>query len=305
MNFASGLRIASGATPGGESVRIDARGRIRLRAEGSDREGRGIDLQSTSGTVYIRGTGQAGTTMPSGTASEPGVTVQSDTDILLKASKSVVFSAQSIVLKDVANFSLGANSALVLNAGDTISQSSKTRNTTSLGKSVETFSGPKDGLPTNGAVRDININTTPATGFVGGTADSYSLVYGNRSEVILAGNHATAVAIGNATYAVGVGTWMASSGSNTLVASPAGVSVLAAAGTATFTAAAGATAISGSTSALITSAGPVVLRGAVVTLTAPGIKVGGIISGSDIDPIFGVPLVLLGLGSPTHLLAAG
>ena len=149
------------------------------------------------------------------------------------------------------------------------------------------------------------VNTTPATGFVGGTADSYSLLYGDRTETITAGNHQTTVAVGNATYAVGAGTWTGSSGSNSFVASASGIAVTAVTGSATFAAVAGATTIQGSTGVAVTSAGPVNIRGTVVTLTAPGTKVGGIVSGADLDPIAGIPLALLGLGSPTHLLAAG
>ena len=33
-----------------------------------------------------------------------------------------------------------------------------------------------------------------------------------------------------------------------------------------------------------------------------GGKVGPIVSGSDLDPLTGLPLLVLGLGSPTHLL---
>jgi hypothetical protein len=304
-SFASGLRVAAGTSPTGESFRVDAQGSIRLRTAGGSRTGRGVEISSLSGTVYIRGAGQAGSVMPSGVANEPGVTVQSDTDLLMKASKAIVLSAPTLDLRDVSTIGLSANAALAFKAGDSISQSSKTRDVTTMGKSTESYSGPKDGLPTNGAVREVNVNTTPATGFVGGTADSYNLVYGDREETLLAGSHQTSVAVGNATYAVGVGTWTASSGPNTLVAGSAGVAVTAAVGAATFTATAGATTVSGSTNVLVTSAGPVVIRGTVVTLAAPGTKVGGIVSGADIDPIAGVPLALLGLGSPTHLLAAG
>lgn len=303
--FASGIHLGAGTEPGGESFRVDARGRITLRSEGGGATGRGVEVTSSNGTVYIRGGGQAGTTLPSGRVAEPGVTVRSDTDMLLKAARALVVSATSLDLKDVATLGLSANASLKLQSGDVISQVSKTRDVTSMGKSTESYSGPKDGLASNGSVREVNINTTPATGFAGGTADSYSLLYGNRDETITAGNHQTTVQVGDATYAVGVGTWTASSGTNTIVANSGGVAVFAATGAATFTAAAGATTVSGSTGVTVTSAGPVSIRGTVVTLSAPGTKAGGIVSGADLDPISGIPLALLGLGSPTHLLASG
>lgn len=301
--FASGLRLYAGGSPMGESIRVDAEGKISLRTTGSDSLGRGVEIVSESGTVVLRGAGQV--SVPGSTVTEPGVMVQSDTDLVLKAGKSIAMHASRLDLTNIQNLSLSTTAAMALSSGDSISQSSKTRDVTSMGKSVESYSGPKNGLPTNGAVREVNINTTPATGFVGGTADSYSLLYGNRNEILFAGNHNTTIAVGNAIYSVGVGTWTASSGANTLVANPGGIAVFAAVGAATFTAAAGATSISGSTGVAVTSAGPVLVRGTFVTLSAPGIKVGGIVSGSDLDPISGLPLVLLGMGSPTHLLAVG
>ena len=59
---------------------------------------------------------------------------------------------------------------------------------------------------------------------------------------------------------------------------------------------------SGTASALMASVGPSVVRGAAVILSATGGKVGPIVSGSDLDPLTGLPLLVLGLGSPTHLL---
>lgn len=305
VNFGAGFRIAAGITPSGESVRLDAQGKIRIRSERGDNTGRGVELTSTQGTIYIRGAGQAGTTMPSGVPSEPGVTLQSDTDCLIKATRTITLSASALNLQDISSLSMSANAALNMKAGDNISQVSKTRDITSMGKSTESYTGPKNGLPTNGSVREVHINTTPITGFVGGTADEYSLVYGNRQETILIGNHTTAVAVGNATYAVGAGTWTAASGVNTIVASPGGIAITATVGVASFAAVAGATSITGSTAVLVASAGPVTIRGTVVSLVAPGVKIGGIVCGSDLDPVSGLPLVALGMGSPTHLLAIG
>lgn len=301
-SFTSGLRLFAGSTPGGESFRLNAKGRITLRAEGGDAAGTGVEV-SSGGTVLIQGGGQV--PAPGAATPLPGVALKSDTDLVIQAAKSIRLSASKLDLMNIKNLTLATSAGLVLSSGDSISQSSKTRDVTSMGKSTESFSGPKDGLPTNGSVREINVNTTPATGFIGGTADKYSLLYGNRSETIYAGGHDTTVAVGNARYSVGVGTWTASSGANTIVANSGGVAVFAATGAATFAAAAGATSVAGSLGVTVTSVGPVVIRGAVVTLSAPGVKVGGIVSSADIDPLSGLPLLLLGLGSPTHLLSAG
>lgn len=303
-SFGSGMRLAAGRSPTGESFRFDAGGKVRIRAEKGDNNGRGVEITS-GGTILIRGAGVAGTSLPSGQMSEPGLTLQSDTDALIKASGAVIFSAQSVNFQDTAVLGLSAGTSLALKAGDTVSQVSKTSDKTTLGKGTETFSGPKDGLPTNGAVREISITATPATGFVSGTSDKYSNLYGDRYESLTAGSHTTSVVVGDATYIVGLGTWRASSGLNTLQADASGVSITAVTGTASLSAAAGATSVSGSTSVMVSSAGPVVIKGTTVTLVAPGKSTGGIVCGSDLDPVSGLPLGFLGMGSPTHLLLPG
>lgn len=302
-NFSAGLRLYAGSTPAGDSFRLDSSGKISLHSSNGDTRGRGVEVVSDNGTVLIRGSGQG--SVPGSTSTEPGVMVRSDTNLVLQAGGAIALHASKLDLTNIQNLTLSTTAALALSSGDSISQSSKTRDILTTGKSVESYTGPKDGLPTNGAVREVNVNTTPATGFVGGTADSYTLLYGNRDETISAGDHHTTVAVGNATYAVGVGAWTASSGTNTLVANSNGVAISATVGAVTLTATAGATTVSGSTGVVVTSAGPVLIKGTVVTLSAPGIKVGGIVSGADIDPLSGLPLATLGLGSPTHLLAAG
>lgn len=304
-SFGSGVRLAAGRSPAGESLRLNAGGRVSVRAEKGDNTGRGVEITS-GGTVLIRGAGVAGTTIPTGKMSEPGLTLQSDTDALIKASGAVIFSAQSVNFQDTAVLGFSAGSGLALKAGDSISQVSKTSDKTTMGKSVESFSGPKDGLPTNGAVREVNITATPLTGFAGGTSDKYSNVYGDRFESFTAGSHTTSVVVGNATYMVGTGTWTASAGSNSVVIGTAtGVAVTATTGVATFAAAAGAVSINGSTAVVVTSQGPVAIKGTAVILTALGKSAGGIICGSDLDTLSGIPLSLRGLGSTNHLLLSG
>lgn len=304
-SFAAGLHVVAGRSPNGESLRFDGAGKIKLRAEKGDLQGRGVEITSGA-TVLIRGGGVAGTPIPSGTMSEPGLTLQSDTDALIKAAGAVIFSAKSINFQDTSVLGFSAAAAMSLRAGDSMSQVSKTRDVTSMGKSTETFSGPKDGLPTNGAVREISITANPATGFVGGTSDKYSNLYGDREETLTAGSHTTTVLIGDATYRVGLGTWSGSAGTNSLLADPSiGVQITASVGSATFIAAAGAAEITGSTSASVSSVGPTTIRGTTVTLTAVGKSTGGIVCGSDIDPVSGKPLALLGMGSTNHLLSPG
>jgi hypothetical protein len=310
-SFGSGLRIGAGANSAGESLHFRGEGKIVLHSvRGDFGTNRGVEVISDSGAVLIRGNGAdnvGGTVAPTdaGSSVRPGVTIESQIGVLIRSDQSVSIEANALNLQNVTNLNLRRNSALSLQSGDTISQSSKTRDTTSMGKSSETYTGPKDGLPTNGAVHEVTIATTPATGFVGGPADTYAMIYGDKLELIAAGNHISTVAVGTRIYAVGTGSWTASAGPNLLAATPAGVTVAAGAGVASLTAAAGATTVSGSAAVSVVSAGPVVIRGTVVTLVAPSPKIGPIICATDLDPTSGLPFGFFLMGSPTHLLSAG
>jgi hypothetical protein len=55
----------------------------------------------------------------------------------------------------------------------------------------------------------------------------------------------------------------------------------------------------------LSSNGTMTVSGSVVTLKATVGKSGGIISGSDIDPVSGQTLSSLGMGSTGHLLSIG
>jgi hypothetical protein len=152
-------------------------------------------------------------------------------------------------------------------------------------------------------LRTTTFAGTPITGFIGGPADRYTVLYGDRLESFLLGNDTKLVATGNISQVTAAGFFTASGTGNTAVLGPGGAAVTATVGAATLTAAAGAAVITGTASALMASVGPSVVRGAAVILSATGGKVGPIVSGSDLDPLTGLPLLVLGLGSPTHLLA--
>lgn len=309
--FGSGLRLGAGATPSGESFHVEADGKITLSAaRGDNVTGRGIDISSEQGAIRIYAGGAetvggvAQRSVPSGggEATLPGLTLEASTTLVMKAGRMIRFSAPSLDWRDVSQMNFSANTAFNVQSGDALTLTSKVQNSTTLGKAVYTFSGPKDALPTNGALRETQFVGNPATGFVGGVADRYFMLYGDRAEVFTLGNHTTAVGVGNHTTTVGVGTWTAASGPNALSASPAGVNLAAGTGVATITAA-GAASMVGGASTLVASVGPTTARGAVVILSASGGKAGGIVSGADLDPITGLPLVLLGMGSFTQVLA--
>ncbi|NBR68424.1 MAG: hypothetical protein EBT79_14350 [Actinobacteria bacterium] len=310
--FANGVRMAVGTASGGKSVDIDSAGLIRLHSQRGDTDANvGVELSSDAGAVRIFAGGNETSSGPiqrfaptgGGEGSAPGLTLEARQNVLVKAGKSVTLSAPQLNIRDIGKLQLSANDAVDISSSSAVGTTAKVISTTSTGKMSLAFSGPKDSLPTNGALRETTFIGTPITGFVGGPADTYSMLYGDRLETFALGNDTTAIATGNITKVTTTGAYTASGTGNTAVLGPGGAAVTAVAGGAALTAAAGAATITGSASALVVSAGPSIVRGAAVTLSATGGKVGPIVSGSDLDPLTGLPLILLGMGSPTHLLS--
>lgn len=301
--FGAGLALGTGAAPGGRGFDLSSSGVISVRADGVDNQSNvGVEITSTTGAVLISGAGNA-TTGGVNETPPSGVTIQSSTGILLSANNDVTIAAAALVLKQTSNLTLSSNAQLSLSSGKALNQTSNTRDVTSMGKTTETYSGPKDGLPTNGAAREVTIATTPATGFVGGPADKYTLIYGDKMETIATGNHISNLGVGNRLYTVGAGSWTVAVGSSSLAITPASVSVTSGAVTITGT---GVVAINGAAAVNILAAGTAGVRatpGSVQLVAVGSPKFGGIVSGIDLDPTSGLPLQLLGMGSFQHLLA--
>lgn len=300
----SGARVRLGRDPSGNGLVVESTGRVALRASGADEDGRGMDLVSERGALTLRGAGRSGLSSSDGTPARAGVSIESSTDASVRAAQGLTMSAPLVEVRDASTVSVSSDSLVQVRSGGALSVTTKARDLTVLGKSVETYSGPKDGLASFGPVREVVVSPSPATGFPGGVADQYKLTFGDREETLLAGDHSTTVVVGDATYSALAGTWSARGGSNSFSASPTAVEVRAVVGPATFRAEAGSASVSGLTSAEVSSTGPVTVRGLSVTLVAPGLSVGGIVCGSDLDPVSGLPLATLGMGSPSHLLSS-
>jgi hypothetical protein len=310
--FQNGVRMAMGVSAGARSLDVDAGGLVRLHSQrGDDTANVGVEVSSDTGAVRIFAGGNETSAGPiqrfaptgGGEGAAPGLTLEARQNVLIKAGKSVTISAVELNIRDNGRLKLNANDSVELSSTGKVGMTAKVVAVTSTGKTTNTFSGPTESLPTNGALRETTFAGTPITGFIGGIADRYTMVYGDRFETFALGNDTTLIGVGNITKATTTGVFTASGTGNTAVLGPGGAAVLATVGAASLVAAAGAATITGSASAVVASVGPTVVRGAVVTLSATGGKVGPIVSGSDLDPLTGLPLILLGMGSPTHLLS--
>ena len=306
-SFGAGLRIGAGTEPGGCSLKADLDGAFVVQTQkGRNADNLGILFSSTEGAVklYAGGTSQEGgvsaRNAPSGggEADLPALILESGTNALLKAAGTLTLSANKLAFENIGAFSVGANTSLEFNSGAGISHSGNTYALSSTGKATFNYSGPKDSIPTNGSVRKVSFTSSPATGFVGGTADEYEMLYGDRDESITLGNHSTTVMVGNQTYECNAGILSLKSGVSTAMELTT-ASMSGRASALSFQATAGA--------ASIQSSAALSLQGQTASLTAPSVTVngghtppggapgGGVLTDGVLDPITGRPFMASGV----------
>jgi len=166
-----------------------------------------------------------------------------------------------------------------------------------MGKSEYTFSGPKGSNPTNGAMREVQFIANPATGFPGGTADKYLLLYGDKVETYTAGNHRSTIAVGNRVYTIGTGTWSATVAPSSLTISQAGIN---ATGPQVAVVASGAASITASSTLSLTGATMAITTGALTINSLAGLHSiapqipGGILTDGCLNPLTGTPFSVTG-----------
>lgn len=298
-----------------QGLRLEVGGDFHFTTQGLSlngqpgREGWGVNVQSEAGAVRVYGGGrslegsQAARSNPNtDEGRSPSLLLEGRETVRMQAGQNVLVSAPRVLVENASEVGINALNAVNVQSGDGINLTSKTYNRTTNGKSIETFSGPKDGLPTSGAVRKVDVIANPATGFVGGVNDEYRNVYGDREETFLFGNHTTTCVVGNLAYETNLGEWKCRALTNQISVSAAGISGQAVTGNVSLNASAGAFLAQSSAGATVRTTGPAVVSGSAgVTLGGPG-KIGPIVSGADLDPLTGLPLVSLGMGSPGHLL---
>ena len=317
--LAHGLKLGAGVTETGESVYADCDGAFVLRSrQGRNADNLGVFISSEGGAVKIYG---AGTSQVGGISARtagagdgegglPAVIIESGTNTLIKANKTLTLSANALRFENIKSMAFGASTGLDLQSGGGISTSSDTLTQTSTGKHVTLAAGPKGGNPANGAVVEFTSGANPATGFFGGPVDKALWLYGDRLETQGPGNHTSTMAVGNRLHTVGAGAHTTIAQGATMGLSAAGLSGVAATGNVAFGAPAGAASITASANASMTGAtagmnSPVLslrnLPGGIHT-PPPGNAAtgGGVITDQTIDPITGTTLLLSGtLGIPT------
>jgi hypothetical protein len=216
-----------------------------------------------------------------------GVSVRSDANVNLSAT-------QSVSISNTGAATIDAQNQVAIRSGGNVTLTASTHNVVVTGAETVNYSGPENGNPASGPSRQVTFSSTPATGNVGGTVDRYRMVYGDRVEEFqTTGNHTTSIiGQGNLTYETNLGRFRARAGTNQLdLDSVSGLTATVAVGNVSVTANVGGVSLTGQTDATLRAiTGTATVAGATgVRLVSPGPANGGIVCGSDLDPLTGIP----------------
>jgi len=320
------LKAALGGPVNGNSVEAALRGGLKLSVggefqlimdsqvklsakKGDKKRNVGVELESEQGAVRIYGGGRVrgaesvgGRNPRVGRDSSPSVDIEARADARLKAEQKVSIKGAETEV-NATKVDVSGHQSVTIQSAESIEMSSKSITMSHAGKRTESFTGPKDSSPTNGALHE----KTYAPTIPGLKAEESTYESGDRQETFRLGNHETSIQVGNLTYKTAAGSFTASAGANSLTIETAGgISGQATAGSISFSAVAGSSQVSGNTGVTISSsAGKAQLVGATgVSLLAPifGPDQGPIICAGSLEPFTGLPFSTWGMGAKLHLV---
>lgn len=300
-----GLRLSAGGP-----IQLQGKALLLDIREGDPLGNYAFRVQSQTGAVHLSAGGPntadsfsaRGSNAPINEQQSPALKLEAPTsNAWMTAGRSVKIAAgNTIFLGDSQEIAVSAKQTYRMVTDKYVTQCN-TVDRTVQGKESTLFVGPKGGLPTNGPTREVSFGGTPATGQTGGVVDKVTYEFGDREEKFKFGNHTTDIVVGDLTYKTGQGTFKIQAGLNKLeVSSTQGIQGSTTVGPVKFQAVTTAS-FQGTTSVTVKSSGLARLSGSSVILGGSG-GTGGIVNGSDIDPLTNLPLSVLGLGSQGHLL---
>jgi len=318
-NLRTGKVSFYGSDADGQSRILNAAGAVSINSSaGRSTDNVGVEIKSDTGAVSIYGGGANsqgaadGSQNPNSPSNnKTALSLRSANGAILGAAEQVKVTAPEINLTENKVTNINSSSSFNVTTGDAISLSTKSLSSTVNGKAEYTFGGPLNGLPTNGPTRSTAFTGTPATGLIGGTVDSYEIVYGNRSELFRLGRHDTTINVGSfnvstmatAVPAVAPGAgFSVSTGlpllDNSVSATPATLALRANAGTVTVSATKGTATVSGVAGVVVNSLASIGMTAPLVRVTAPG-PLGGVLTDGCIDSLTGTTFLLSGtVGAP-------
>lgn len=267
----------------------------------------GVSLTSAAGGVSIFGGGTiagasaAADAAPSSASGgfAPSVLIHGTSNVTIKAEGQIVLNSPRMAITNATQLDLRAQSALSMSSGQRASLSAQQVALSASGSMQVQVSGPADANPANGASHSFQINATPATGNAGGATDSYTCTYGDRvEEFTIQGSHTTTLTVGNFVYETLQGRWTAKTGTNEMsLDSISGHDMTLAVGDSSTTVVVGSHSLNAQQNVSLRAiTGSMTLAGTTgVKLVSPGAPNGGILCGSDLEPMTGIPYSALGL----------
>jgi len=295
-------------------MRVAVGGRLELILQGGIHFGtnskHSLRLRSEQGPVVIYGGGptadeEAAMERAYGTSGGdgelPAVDIVSRTSTRIQAERAILVKGQKVEL-NASSVKLVALDEMELSTSKQITVACTDLKTTVNGKQTDTYMGPKNSLPTNGALHERSYNPS----YAGLVCEEVTYLWGDREETFKLGNHTTHVVVGNMTYKTDKGTWKAQAGINTLTLdSTDGLKGQVVVGDVSLTAAAGSAQMKASVSALVEAKGPATLRSStVLKLGAPisGPDQGPIICAGSLEPFTHLPYLTWGAGAKNHIV---
>lgn len=234
-----------------------------------------------------------------GEADLPAVHIEAKTNALFKAGRKAALTGNLVEIQG-SSVRLTGNQEVSIDAVDRIAMGTETLSVTVNGKASESYSGPKNLLPTNGALHERTY-----THLFAGTCEEATYTLGSRKETFYLGNHDTTVLVGNLAYRTLAGRYTAQAATSVLEMSVGGIAATAAAGTLALQAIAGSATLLGAASVSVISGGPAQIRGGTsVYLGAPitGTDFGPILCAGSREPFTNLPFATWGIGAKAHLV---
>lgn len=269
-----------------------------------------LHLQSDEGPVSIYGGGPVGGAEKAsqqngaGKLSDlPSVDIHARTNARIRAGRKVLLKGQVIetqskrvVMSNLSNLDVDA-------ADGRVSIKCETFDIISSAKKTEQFSGPKNFIPTAGALHERTY--TPST--PGLVCEAVNYTWGDREETFKLGNHTTEILIGNATYRTRAGSVKLQGVLSTLELSATGIEASAPVGTISLRANAGTARMSALAGVTIeATAGMATVRGGLgVVLRGPlyGPDQGPILCAGSLEPFTGLPFATWNMGAKGHIIS--
>jgi hypothetical protein len=279
--------------------------------KGNSQDNIGAQLSSEQGAVRIYGGGkvrgaeavsQRNSPSGAGEADAPSVDIEARQHARFKAERNMLLKAANVET-NASKVQVLGHQAVAIKSGTFIEVAAAEYLKSTSGKTTETYGGPKDALPTNGALHEVTYSPT----LPGLTALEANFESGDRNETFKLGSHTTSALVGSLTYETQGGSFTAKAGANSVKLSSSGAAVTASTGDSSLVSKAGQANVSGRAWVNIVSEGGLVQveSGIGVLLQAPvnGPDQGPIICSGSIEPFTGLPFATWGMGAKSHIVA--